>query len=491
MISNLKDINLKCNKFSVYDSNALTINELLCDFFTKINECVDVSNQGINILNWLKEQGLPNEVLTHLEKWLNDGTLENIINDGIFTDLNNKIKDNANKTLSLTNNLKNLCEPQVFIMPHHSKTNNSDMSIIKSHDGKFHMIDCGDSECDFSFYKDKLDKLGVDKLENLFITHFHSDHVGQATEIIRRYQPKRVYGRTVDFNRLPEIEVSWETKKHYDKVRDEIARQGVEFIELSDTSYILNDKEIIKCLGSDYVNYSAYNHMSVAFLYEYNNTFKMYFAGDTTEQTEQHIMSNHNIGKVDVLKVGHHGWGGSTSEDFAWALSPTMSIVGNASFLFNANNMGNVPQHLYYTESKIFDSTGTNNGISINIHKNGYSTNAKEFHFPPLWFDGKNGKTYYFNENGVCVRDTYVTYKGRTLYINKSYTLVKNSFIDLGNNDKMYANSNGYLIREDWWQIDGAWYYFDATHYAIRNKSNYFIKGKYYNFDNDGVCLNP
>lgn len=91
MIENLEKQNLNCNVFSVYDYNALTIQELLSQFFTKINECVDVSNDTNKLAKWLVDEGLSIEVVKQLMKWLSDGTLEGVINENIFGDLNNKV----------------------------------------------------------------------------------------------------------------------------------------------------------------------------------------------------------------------------------------------------------------------------------------------------------------------------------------------------------------------------------------------------------------
>ena len=90
-IEQLKKKGLNCNIFSVYDYDGLTITELLCQFFTKINECIDTSNETIDLAKWLVNEGLEIEVAKKLEKWLIDGTLENIINENLFKSLNEKI----------------------------------------------------------------------------------------------------------------------------------------------------------------------------------------------------------------------------------------------------------------------------------------------------------------------------------------------------------------------------------------------------------------
>ena len=94
----LKRYDLNCNIFNVYDYDGLSMQELLCQFFTKINECVDFSNSTLDLCSWLVNEGLKQEIALKLTNWLNDGTLEDIINASLFESLNNKI-DNVESQL--------------------------------------------------------------------------------------------------------------------------------------------------------------------------------------------------------------------------------------------------------------------------------------------------------------------------------------------------------------------------------------------------------
>ena len=103
-LNEIKPHDLNCNIFDVYNYNGLSMQELLCQFFTKINECVEVSNNTIDITQWLVNEGLKQEVVEKLNTWLNDGTLEELINIDLLNNLNNKInllenRINSNKYL--------------------------------------------------------------------------------------------------------------------------------------------------------------------------------------------------------------------------------------------------------------------------------------------------------------------------------------------------------------------------------------------------------
>ena len=90
-LEKLKPYQLNCNVFDVYSYNGLTMQDLLCQFFTKINECITVSNETLDLAKWLVNEGLEIEVVKKLMIWLEDGTIENIINEKIFNELNSKI----------------------------------------------------------------------------------------------------------------------------------------------------------------------------------------------------------------------------------------------------------------------------------------------------------------------------------------------------------------------------------------------------------------
>lgn len=83
MIKKLECNKSSCNVHSVYNYDALTMQELLCTFFSKINECVDVTNNtNSKILTEVKEK---------LNLWLEDGTIEDVINEKLFNNLKGKV----------------------------------------------------------------------------------------------------------------------------------------------------------------------------------------------------------------------------------------------------------------------------------------------------------------------------------------------------------------------------------------------------------------
>lgn len=95
----------------VYDFSEMTNEELRCKFFQKLQECIELCNNTSDILDWLKNEGLEKEVKDLLNIWLEDGTLENLINidklnkkldtetfNNAITTINEQLDTKANKT---------------------------------------------------------------------------------------------------------------------------------------------------------------------------------------------------------------------------------------------------------------------------------------------------------------------------------------------------------------------------------------------------------
>lgn len=91
-IEMLEHDKLNCNVFSVYDYSGHSIQELLSQFFTKINECIKVSNNSFTLADWLVSEGMEQECAKLLNVWLEDGTLEEVINESLLKNINDKLQ---------------------------------------------------------------------------------------------------------------------------------------------------------------------------------------------------------------------------------------------------------------------------------------------------------------------------------------------------------------------------------------------------------------
>lgn len=77
----------------VYDFSEMTNEELRCKFFQKLEECIEVCNSVSDIMDWLKNEGVPKEINVILNAWLEDGTLENLININKINELRTELTE--------------------------------------------------------------------------------------------------------------------------------------------------------------------------------------------------------------------------------------------------------------------------------------------------------------------------------------------------------------------------------------------------------------
>ena len=82
----------------VYKFNDFTLNELICKLAQKMDEVIIQSNESFNYLDWLKNQGLPDEVIKIMLEWKESGTLDSIINERLFNELSTRLDTIVNNT---------------------------------------------------------------------------------------------------------------------------------------------------------------------------------------------------------------------------------------------------------------------------------------------------------------------------------------------------------------------------------------------------------
>ena len=95
---------------SVYDFNDFTLNELICKLAQKMDEVIYQSNESFSYLDWLKTQGLSDEVINVLTEWKDNGTLEVIINGHVFNELSNSINEISNSINEINNSINDLTQ---------------------------------------------------------------------------------------------------------------------------------------------------------------------------------------------------------------------------------------------------------------------------------------------------------------------------------------------------------------------------------------------
>lgn len=157
---------------------------------------------------------------------------------------------------------------------------------------------------------------GVRRLAALIVSHAHADHVGGAATVIRRIhtdavlEPGELYADpayTGFLDAVAETGVPWRT-----------GREGATF-ELDGVRFTLLHPD------TTWAEWHAdLNEDSIVLRVEYG-AFTALFAGDAGLNAEAR-MAGH-VGRVDLLKVGHHGSRGASGDPWLTELAPRVAIV--------------------------------------------------------------------------------------------------------------------------------------------------------------------
>ena len=90
----------------VYDFSEMTNEELRCKFFQKLEECIELCNNTSDIVDWLKNEGLEKEVKDLLTIWLEDGTLNEIIDSNLIDIVKGELMEEINNIKIEIDNIK-------------------------------------------------------------------------------------------------------------------------------------------------------------------------------------------------------------------------------------------------------------------------------------------------------------------------------------------------------------------------------------------------
>lgn len=190
-------------------------------------------------------------------------------------------------------------------------------SFLFIQDGKTALVDCGtrSSGDDVVEY---LKSIGVTKLDYVFGTHPHDDHMGGMYDVITNIEVGKII--------IPEVEKGAVTANWYIKLMNEIVtnKYNVEYVEVG-TEYMLGDATI-KIIGpktkfpSNTNNYSTV--MKVSF-----GEMDVIMTGDAETEVEEEILALGESIDAEILKLGHHGSDTSTSDEFLDAISPEYALI--------------------------------------------------------------------------------------------------------------------------------------------------------------------
>jgi competence protein ComEC len=207
----------------------------------------------------------------------------------------------------------------------------ADACLIISPAGGTMLIDAGDNGAGSGVVVPYLQNFGLQALDYIIATHYHSDHIGGIDEVVSYLG--------IDSVRVAVYDRGWSyTGATYDSYAAAVAPKRA---TITDGQVIdLGGGVTVTCvsvngngvLAPPFDTQYDENDLSVAVVLEYTNGFRLFAGGDLSGITsgDYHDIETSvgpEVGKVDVYRVDHHGSYTSSNSSFLSRLLPSVSII--------------------------------------------------------------------------------------------------------------------------------------------------------------------
>ncbi len=220
-----------------------------------------------------------------------------------------------------------------------------DCIFIRSREGNY-LIDTGGNILDgFDIGKNitlpYLEKLGVKTLDGVFISHFHEDHAKSLSLLMDNIKIKPIF-------------ISYENYESQIKAGDRLVLNKYTSIDV-----LSPKKEDIKKLSNE-------NNLSLVLKLKYFDT-SILLTGDMEKEVEYELINK--LGRIDIIKVPHHGSNTSSSEDLLQVLQPRYGIIQVGRNNFHGHPNKEVIARYGMVNTKIY-RTDNNGMIKIKLDRN-------------------------------------------------------------------------------------------------------------------------
>lgn len=232
-----------------------------------------------------------------------------------------------------------------------------DSAFVELSNGKTMLIDASETIAsdDIISY---ISECGYKKIDYLVATHPHADHIGGMRAVVEAFDIGEIYMPKVSRNTLT-----------YERLLLSIASKNLRIKAATAGMSICEGVDII---APNSEKYEDLNNYSIVIKITHGNR-KFLFMGDAEALSENEIMSAGFDVSADVVKVGHHGSGTSSTESFIKATGAKYAVfsVGegnsyNHPHSFVVERWQNAGAGIYRTDLSGNISV-TSDGVNINI----------------------------------------------------------------------------------------------------------------------------
>lgn len=270
---------------------------------------------------------------------------------------------------------------------HFLSTASSDAILLES-DGKFALIDCaedsdnprGFEDLNYVGYEETvlnyLKENAADENGNVYLdfivgTHSHSDHIGGFDTVISNSSVNvgKAYLKNYNEEQIVDMEVEkWDNKEVYNQMLDALNNKNIPVIsDISDAPFEFGNFTVtfFNTKDNDDVKVGE-NDRSIGVLVEKNGT-RAFLAGDINNLNGDEERIAPLVGKIDLLKVGHHSYSGSTTSKWLKTLSPDVCVVTNNYKSTDKRTLRRITR----VSNSVILVTGQENGVIAEFDDNG------------------------------------------------------------------------------------------------------------------------
>ena len=375
-----------------------------------------------------------------------------------------------------------------------------------------------------------LKNVGVETLDFILITHAHSDHIGNADELMENFNVNKVYMKRYSDSRITDKERLWDSQYNYDKVLAVASQKGIPVIQdisKEQAHFSLGDMDIqLYNYENKYTNGQLTpvvddNSNSIISVITVNGK-RIFTAGDLNNL--DYLNEDRYgpiIGKVDMMKFNHHFEAEfSNTTNFLQHLHPSIVVQTSSSDPWKNQHVATdvIQQLKSYGAELIKASSAEYDATVFDIRTDGFVNISTQYpripSFTAKWYveddvwkyryaSGEHaigwseiaGRYYFFKGNGAMLESQWKKWRNRWFYLQDSGEMaIKWMFLNdswyffniYGQMETGWASSDGqwYYLSKDgdmqkgWKWIDKAWYYFAESGEMktgwVKDKDNWY-----------------
>ena len=345
--------------------------------------------------------------------------------------------------------------------------------------------------------------LGVKKLDFILGTHVHSDHIGAADEVLKRYPVGKLYLKKYTDERITSKWRLWDNLFNYDNALKTAREKGVtvvQDIKAEDSRFKLGDMDIQLYnykneYGPDGKLKKVYDDNSNSLVAVVTVAGKrIYLGGDLDNAEGAEDKLGPVIGKVDMMKWNHH-YDAKISNTL-----PFLDSLAPSTVVHTSSSDANLASTRDYLKKKniqvVHASSQTKDATVFNISNTGFTNVSDSFPNIPTvtekWYKEDGYWKYRLSDNQMAIgwkkiNGVYYFFNGQGQMQADRWLHLKDSKEKIDGN-WYYLKKDGSMQESGWFKHDGAWYYITWSGARTYNELAE-IGGQKYLFDKDGKML--